>query len=600
MHEGAATLVLSTGRPYRRAVAVAVVFVVTAGMLLGVGPSPAVADVTMVTGSAFGYHSFDITLFGGAQDDVGPTPTVELASDASNSPQTATEPEGEVILQGIAQLFTSGPITVSTEGSVGPSGSVTTTATIDDVNRGGSEVFDADDVTSTCTATEDGVTGSTTVTNGTLRTHAQGTPDDPDHPEDNPEGEVAIPTDPEPNHEVDGHLHVGALTDTFTYVFNEQVENPDGSLTVNAVHAYFHADDGGPLTGELIIGQVVCGVTADTTTTTTTVPGTTTTTVPSTTPTTTTTTIPPATPITTIAPTPTTTPGADDGADDTPGGAGATEVGGGAFGYFTDVSLFGGPSETRGPEPTVTLAADASNSPQDASIASAEAVYGPAVVFRSGQIAVHTEGALGADGSVTSSSSVQGAADRAQRPGPFLFDAAESTCTADEDGVTATATIAGGVVETSYDPGTQAPLQTEPVPTNPSPGHTVEGTIDHVGDSFRIVFNEQITNADGSITVNAAHMYLLGPIAVGEVIIGQSECAWGTAATGTRGGTPDGDTGGSGTGRGAGTGSGTDGRLARSGSDPLPAAALGFGLMLAGMFALQGGRRGRVVDGRLR
>lgn len=223
-----------------------------------------------------------------------------------------------------------------------------------------------------------------------------------------------------------------------------------------------------------------------------------------------------------------------------PAVADVTEVTGSAYGFFSDVSLFGGPSSERGPEPTVELAEDASNSPQEASVDEAAAVYGPAEVFRSGQIDVRVEGTLGAGGSVTSSSRVQGAPDPEQRPGPLLYDELESTCVADEDGVTATTTVTGGVVETSYDPDTQLPETTEDVPEEPEPGHTVEGTIDHVGDRFRIVYNEQIENPDGSVTVNAAHMYLLGDIAVGDLIIGQSTC--GVEGTGTTDATDDADT----------------------------------------------------------
>lgn len=38
------------------------------------------------------------------------------------------------------------------------------------------------------------------------------------------------------------------------------------------------------------------------------------------------------------------------------------------------------------------------------------------------------------------------------------------------------------------------------------------------------VYNEQVVNPDGSITVNAGHQYLLGPIAVGDLILGQVVC----------------------------------------------------------------------------
>ena len=274
----------------RRASAFVVMLSVTALVLAALGQRSADAThmtVTEVEGSAFGYHAFDFSLFGGAQPDVGPTPVVSLAPDASNSPQAATAPQGEVVY-GPATIFTSGPITVTTEGSLGPTGVVTSSANVQDVNRGGSEVFDADNVASTCTASEAGVSGTTTITNGTIRTHAQAT--------DHPEGVVQIPTNPTPGFTVEGHVHIGNTQDNFRYVFNEQIVNPDGSITVNAVHAYFL---GPTAVGELIIGQVVCGVTtvAQETTTTTVPEETTTTTVPEET---TTTTVPQETTTTTV------------------------------------------------------------------------------------------------------------------------------------------------------------------------------------------------------------------------------------------------------------------------------------------------------------
>src|SRR3712207_5413982 len=81
------------------------------------------ADVTAVRGSAFGYSVPNFSLFGGPNMPVPPTPSVTLAADASNSPQTATAPTGSIRF-GPAQLLSSGPITVSTEGSLGPSGGV--------------------------------------------------------------------------------------------------------------------------------------------------------------------------------------------------------------------------------------------------------------------------------------------------------------------------------------------------------------------------------------------------------------------------------------------------------------------------------------------
>ncbi len=69
---------------------------------------------------------------------------------------------------------------------------------------------------------------------------------------------VTLPTNPAPNTTYEGHLHIGSKTDTFRWVFNEQISNADGSITVNAAHQYLL----GPMaTGELIVGQVVCGIT---------------------------------------------------------------------------------------------------------------------------------------------------------------------------------------------------------------------------------------------------------------------------------------------------------------------------------------------------
>ncbi|HEV8115693.1 MAG TPA: choice-of-anchor P family protein, partial [Acidimicrobiales bacterium] len=63
-----------------------------------------------------------------------------------------------------------------------------------------------------------------------------------------------------------------------------------------------------------------------------------------------------------------------------------------------------------------------------------------------------------------------------------------------------------------------------PVPADPAPNTVIEGKLEGIGDSFRLVFNEQIVE-DGAITVNAAHQILLGPTAVGDLVIGQSRCA---------------------------------------------------------------------------
>ncbi len=230
-------------------------------MLGGVSQSPAAADhstVSAVTGSAYGYYA-SVSLFGGPPNTKGPTPTVALAPDASNSPQTATAAFGRFDA-GPAVIFSSGPIDVTTAGATGEGGSVTSSTNIQNVNASGQEVFTAANLASTCTAASDttGASGSTTITGGTLQLDSGD--DDPTNaiPDHDPVV-VDLPVDPAPGTTYEGHLHVGNVTDNFRYVFNEQAVNPDGSITVNAAHQYLL----GPLAlGELILGQSVCGVTA--------------------------------------------------------------------------------------------------------------------------------------------------------------------------------------------------------------------------------------------------------------------------------------------------------------------------------------------------
>lgn len=228
----------------------------TAILLIAVGQRPAHAEVTGVEGSAYGYFS-NISLFGGPYDTRGPSPTVTLPPGGSNIPITATAPTGSAIY-GPATFFTSGQLNVSTQGTTGSTGSVTSKTNVQSVNTSGSEPFTASNVASTCTASESGVTGSTTITGGTLQTDSgddDPTNTIPDHPPVN----VTLPANPAPNTSYDGHIHLSSSTDTFRYVFNEHVVNPDGSITVNAAHEYLL---GPTAVGDLIIGQSVCGVTA--------------------------------------------------------------------------------------------------------------------------------------------------------------------------------------------------------------------------------------------------------------------------------------------------------------------------------------------------
>ena len=234
----------------RASVAVAVIGVVLAGL----GPTAAHADVTAVKGSAFGYHSA-VTIFGMPDVD-GPAPTVTLAANAANSPQSATAPTGNASA-GPAVIFSWGSIAIGTQGALGPGGSATSTATIQNVNASGQENFTATTLASICTATEAGLGGTTTITNGTLQIDNGDSDPTNSIPEHAPVV-VNLPANPAPNATYEGHLHLGNTTESFRWVFSEQVVNPDGSLTVNAAHQYLL---GPTAVGDLRAGQVVCGVT---------------------------------------------------------------------------------------------------------------------------------------------------------------------------------------------------------------------------------------------------------------------------------------------------------------------------------------------------
>ncbi len=226
-------------------------------VLIGVGQASAQADVAAVKGSAYGYQCMvslgnDVTC-----SPTGPTPSVTLASNASNSPRTATAASARADT-GPATIFSSGALNVSTQGTLGAGGSVTSSTNIQRVNASGQEVFTASNLVSTCTATETGVSGSTTITGGTLQIDQgdnDGTNSIPDHPEQT----VPLPTNPAPNTTYEGHVHIGNTTDNFRYVYNEQTVDADGSITVNAAHEYIL----GPFAkGDLIVGRAACGATS--------------------------------------------------------------------------------------------------------------------------------------------------------------------------------------------------------------------------------------------------------------------------------------------------------------------------------------------------
>lgn len=216
------------------------------------------------------------------------------------------------------------------------------------------------------------------------------------------------------------------------------------------------------------------------------------------------------------------------------GRAAAATVAGGAYGFSTNVGLFGGPPERRGFGQTIPPGNARSASPEVALPAGGSAathavvdedgviaLYGPAIILGgrypgettgpTGPVVVSTRGTT----SVTSSASVKNV-----DAGVFTAGSVRSTCTASKSGLKGSATITNGVVVTASD-AEGTPTTTKKVPSKPEANTRISGK-NSIGDKFRIVFNEQKKAKDGTITVIAAHLYLLGPTAIGDVILAES------------------------------------------------------------------------------
>ena len=243
-----------------------------AALLLGMAASmastaPATAQVTAVSGGAIGHYT-KVSLFGGPSVPVGPLPDVRLPPTGAAQPITGYEAAGSAVY-GPAHIFAgiwpedvypappSGPITVSTRGTPGPGGSVTSSVDItlrtprDPKSPGGWGPLpptQGEELHSTCTANESGVTGSVRLVNAVMSKSTT--------PAGEPLEEEKVPDNPPVN-----YTRTGVLTnvgDRYRIVYNEQFVEPDGkTITVNAVHMYLLGDIA---VGEQIIGQVRCSV----------------------------------------------------------------------------------------------------------------------------------------------------------------------------------------------------------------------------------------------------------------------------------------------------------------------------------------------------
>ncbi|MDP9005328.1 MAG: hypothetical protein M3N15_00245 [Actinomycetota bacterium] len=211
------------------------------------------------------------------------------------------------------------------------------------------------------------------------------------------------------------------------------------------------------------------------------------------------------------------------------------EVKGSAFGYFCDVSAFGDDCAPSGPDPTVTLPPGGSATPVEDTSASARADVGPTTIFSSGQLSVVTSWDPESYDPVASYASIQNV-----NASGFTASQVDSECRATDGGAGGYINITSGTLATDngsdlnldgdFTDSGEHPSVTVNVPSGDDflddRSETYEGHR-HIGDStynFKYVFNEQIRNPDGSLTVYAAHQYLLGPDYVGDLFIGKAEC----------------------------------------------------------------------------
>lgn len=217
--------------PRRRAAVVTLVaafvaaLIVLAGLLISRSGS-ASGDVSTVSGGAFGVDVHVRTPLGAAVDS-GPAPAVEL-------PPGGGGPISDRLASvDVPSLASTGVLEVSTEGTTGPQGSVTSSASVATVRLAGGQVT-GDLVKCECRADSSGTRAGTTLEN--LRVGGQ------------PVSEI----NPPPNTKL-------TVPGVGTLVLNEQTGSTgDGSLVVNALH--LRTDSPVLGTGDMVVGQARCQV----------------------------------------------------------------------------------------------------------------------------------------------------------------------------------------------------------------------------------------------------------------------------------------------------------------------------------------------------
>jgi len=195
--------------------------------------APARADVTAVSGGAFG-ESVDVTpLPPAAHITSGPLPEVTLPSNGASPPLTNSALSACVPAVTCALLQTA-VLNVSTQGSTGPSGGSQSSASVLTVDalKGTAAELTATAVSSQCRVTSTSASGSTTIVGGSF-------------------GGQSLAANPPPNTTLN--------VDGITLILNEQKTTGGAgnfSMTVNAVHLILTGALG---SGDIIISQSRCG-----------------------------------------------------------------------------------------------------------------------------------------------------------------------------------------------------------------------------------------------------------------------------------------------------------------------------------------------------
>ena len=192
------------------------------------------AAVTSTSGGAFGEKVNVALLPLGLPVSSGPLPTVTLPSNGGSDSRS-------LLSVAVPNLLSTGLLQVSTSGTTGETGAVTSSASVANVNALNG-VLRATAVSSTCRSDSSGSTASSSLLNAVL-----------DPPGDT--APFALPVNPEPN------MVVLDIPGQITVTLNEQSETEQefsSSTKVSAVH--IHLPGGIIGTGDIYIAQSRCGV----------------------------------------------------------------------------------------------------------------------------------------------------------------------------------------------------------------------------------------------------------------------------------------------------------------------------------------------------